>query len=320
MGFSTPASTCPFVAGGMITDPRLFVGRESELHFLSSRMTGAQVTSVNVYGPRRTGKSSLVYHFYSTWPEMVADPGNYAVAFLDLKNDPCHTSPEFYQKLATALRDLPTVRGRPDLADPLRNIRKYGDFESALQAWKVQKVRPVFCLDEFQVITSSAEFTNDFYNGLRALLNRSLLMLVLVTHDPLGRLRQKDNSTSPFFNLGLHIQLGDLKDDEVKKLLALPSPGADADSSPCLTTDEQNLARQWAGNHPYALALAAKTLFHLRHAGSMEKARQSFVREISNVSSMSAWWRISHLPILNEIFLLMKRVGTSAFPAGNASK
>ncbi|MEH2286415.1 hypothetical protein [Nostoc sp.] len=37
----------PFVAGGMIEDPRLFVGRKDELHAIASRMRSNQHTSIN---------------------------------------------------------------------------------------------------------------------------------------------------------------------------------------------------------------------------------------------------------------------------------
>ena len=51
-----PVLSCPFVAGGKIEDPRLFVGRKEELRRITVLMTGVHPTSVNVCGERRIGK------------------------------------------------------------------------------------------------------------------------------------------------------------------------------------------------------------------------------------------------------------------------
>ncbi|MBF0424033.1 MAG: hypothetical protein HQL73_13695, partial [Magnetococcales bacterium] len=139
------------------------------------------------------------------------------------------------------------------------------------------------------------EFTNDFYENLRALLNSSLIMLAVVSKDPLGKMKQKFNVTSRFFNLGQHIYLGDFKDDDVKKLLALPCLEAHSGSDACLTTDEQNYARQWAGNHPYALALAAYSIYNLRRNGGIKEARKRFDLEISLNSGLLKNYKILKL-------------------------
>ncbi|MEH1833978.1 MAG: hypothetical protein V7L29_18370 [Nostoc sp.] len=38
----------PFVAAGIIEDPRVFVGRKDELHVIASRMKGDQPTSISL--------------------------------------------------------------------------------------------------------------------------------------------------------------------------------------------------------------------------------------------------------------------------------
>lgn len=67
------------MAGPMLEDPRLFVGRNNELHAIASRMSGVQPTSINVVGEKRIGKSSLLYHFFQTWEQRVQDPNRYVV-------------------------------------------------------------------------------------------------------------------------------------------------------------------------------------------------------------------------------------------------
>ncbi len=59
----------PFVAAGMIEDPRLFVGRKDELHAIASRMQGDQPTSINIVGEKQIGKSLLLHYFVLTWQQ-----------------------------------------------------------------------------------------------------------------------------------------------------------------------------------------------------------------------------------------------------------
>jgi hypothetical protein len=86
----------PFVAAGMIEDPKLFVGRKDELRAIASRMSGVQPTSINLVGEKRIGKSSLLYHFFQTWEQRVSDPNRYVVIYLSLQNVQCHREENFY--------------------------------------------------------------------------------------------------------------------------------------------------------------------------------------------------------------------------------
>jgi ABC-type phosphate/phosphonate transport system ATPase subunit len=54
----------PFQAGGRLRDPKHFVGRESELRQILSRV--ANMDSVSVVGPRRIGKSSILHHIVAS--------------------------------------------------------------------------------------------------------------------------------------------------------------------------------------------------------------------------------------------------------------
>lgn len=138
----------PFFASGHIEHPELFIGRNYELTFIARRMTGRQPTSVNVYGPRRIGKSSLLYHFYRTWENRI-DPEErpqFAVAYVSVAQ--VNTEGAFYQELAKAWREYPplqkhtTWRKTWHSADWTRH-----SFNEALKVCKeTVKVLPVVCL------------------------------------------------------------------------------------------------------------------------------------------------------------------------------
>ena len=255
---------CPFVAGPKIEDPRLFVGRREELDFIHSRMIGAQPISVNIYGERRIGKSSLLFHFFQTCAE---DTKRYVIAYVSLHDSKCATQAGFYAACAEALLARPAVSSDPDLAAPLRaQPMDAAAFGSAVRAWKQRGVLPVLCLDEFEALMERAgQFDDDFFNHLRALMDESALMLVIASFEPLHVYQEQYKLTSRFFNLG-HVRcLGDLKKDEAEALVRLPAstvPGAQA----ALNDEEQRLALRWAGRQPCLLQLACSTLCQARHA------------------------------------------------------
>lgn len=309
------ANNCPFMAGGMLTNSRYFVGRKRELQELISSMTGAQPVSVNVHGERRIGKSSLMHHFQTSWPDRVAEPRRYAVAYLDLQGEVMDTVDRFYQVMARALSSLSEVRIRLDLNQSLKLVQNRQGFVEALEQWKALGVRPVICLDQFEKLGEyPVIFNDDFFDNLRSLLNRGLLMLVIVTRQPLGKLRRKMNLTSSFFNLGHHCPLGDLQPDEVEALVARPSL-ENASELACLSTDEQMAVRKWGGNHPFTLQLAAYCLYHARQGGGIERARSCFDHEVNNNPNLGVLWRWSHLPVQGTVtsgLALFGRVGERA--------
>ncbi len=97
---------CPFVAGAMIRDPRLFVGRKAELRNIAARMQGAQPTSINVVGERRTGKSSLLYYLFLTGEQRVRDPARYVLAYVSLQDARTRTESAFFRTIAGALQKI----------------------------------------------------------------------------------------------------------------------------------------------------------------------------------------------------------------------
>ncbi|MEO5369460.1 MAG: AAA-like domain-containing protein [Magnetococcus sp. DMHC-1] len=297
---------------------QIFVGRQSELETLLACMTRNPPTSVNVHGPQRIGKSSLAGQFCSIWSKHFSDQdkNNYAVAFLNLLK--CVTVTDFYREIAKVLLDLPEVHARPGLAAPLQNVQDYDSFEAALVAWKKQQVRPVLCLDEFNHLCDiPSEFTNNFFKNLRLLVDGGLVMLVMVTRKPLGRIQKSFNLSFHFFNLGQHIELRKFTNDEVRELLTLPCLNAKAGSAPCLTKAEQDIAWKWAGNHPFALSLAASFLCQYRHTEGAQEARHKFNYEINNNISLGWWWRICNLPISGEAPDMLNNFAMFIFNIGN---
>ncbi|MBX2863533.1 MAG: ATP-binding protein [Leptolyngbyaceae cyanobacterium MAG.088] len=207
----------PFVAGPMITDPRLFVGRKRELARLAGLMQ--QPVSANVIGERRIGKSSLLYHIYQTWESRVNEPTRYCVVYLNLQEAQCDQEARFYtavlQALRQELRSHPVLSQLPTTADRV-------EFAAVIRQCCQENIRPVLCLDEFEALFDHTQsFDDGFFNNLRGLMNANQVMLILASKKSLDVYKRKHGLTSDFFNLGQILKLWELEPDEVTELLLL---------------------------------------------------------------------------------------------------
>jgi len=278
---SLPAN--PFVAAGMIEDPRLFVGRKDELYAIASRMSGAQPTSINIFGDKRIGKSSLLYHFFLTWRQRVQEPNRYAVIYLSLQNVACQREEDFYLAVVRELLNYPIVSTNPSLSNPLqvRPLNRAA-FSDAVREWKTQNVLPVLCLDDFKTLfINKSEFNNDFYNNLRSLMDNNAVMLVIASEKKLDFYSKKHQLTSSFFNLGHVIKLGELPEEEVRDLLRLPASTINH-AAPALSMDEQQLSQQLGGSHPFLLQIAGSLVCEARQQGHDENWVKTRFNEASH--------------------------------------
>lgn len=266
MTSSLPSS--PFIAGSKITDPQFFVGRKDELEAITSRMTAMQPVSINVVGPRRIGKSSLLYHFCQTYAQRVSDPKCYAVIYLSLQSPQCQYEEGFYQAIARQLRHHVIIHKNPALIEALK-VKPFNRlaFCAAVGQYKRQGVLPVLCLDEFgPLFRHPDEFDDGFFDNLRSLMESRVLMLVVASHRGLDFYQRRHHLKSAFFKLWQVIALGELTEAAAQELVNLPASKTPA-ATPALSPQEQRLVRQLGGRHPYLLQLAASLLYEARQLG-----------------------------------------------------
>ncbi|NEO34494.1 MAG: ATP-binding protein [Symploca sp. SIO3C6] len=282
---NTSLPPCPFIAGSMITDSKFFVGRREELDFITSRMTAAQPTSINVLGEWRIGKSSLLYHFCQTYEQRVQrygkSPSDYVAIYLSLQDAQCRQEANFYRAIAKALLKRASVQNNPALSVPLNGgSLDRQTFSAAMDVWKIEKVLPVLCLDKFEELFENAEeFNNQFYDNLRSLMDRNALMLVIASYKRLDVYSRQHRLTSSFFNLGNILPLKGLTEMEATDLVRLPEtkvPGTQA----ALSENRQKLALEWGGRHPYLLQLAGRCLWDAKQRDeTVDWAKKQFQQE-----------------------------------------
>ena len=150
----------PFLNRNIITDTDDFFGRKKELRTIYSGLPSLQ--SCDVFGDRKIGKSSLLYHVFLTMNEKLGD--EYRVAYIDLQDAKYHT-PEGFLKYsllelgADSTNILPANSLNEDLiafSDSIKELRK--------------RCKPVLLIDECEnIMEKSDEFNNDFIDTMRHL-------------------------------------------------------------------------------------------------------------------------------------------------------
>ncbi len=296
----------PFVAGGMLQNPRLFFGRKYELNAVTSRMAGPQPTSINIYGDKRIGKSSLLYHFVQTWETRVPDSSRYVVIYLSLQSASCQREEDFYLAVAQELVSRPVVRTKPSLINALQvSPLNRQAFSAAMAEFKHQGLLPVICLDDFQALFNHPqEFNDGFYDNLRSLMDNNKLMLVIASLKKVDWYAKNNQLTSSFFNLGHVFKLDELTPEAAKELVLLPLNNSQNNQINSVTNTqviawgkaEQDLTLKLGGYHPFLLQIAGGLVWEARQQGQDDNwVERRFAEERERLPrarmGSPRWWR-----------------------------
>ncbi|WP_293144469.1 MULTISPECIES: AAA-like domain-containing protein [unclassified Microcoleus] len=285
-------SPCPFSAPSMLKNPDCFVGREEELRFIQSQMTGPQPTSVNIVGPHKIGKSSLLWRFYQIQNPPTNNSSPYAVIYLSFQDGECQTEKSLYQTVARELSQVPAIQTKQNLVTAFQAPDwDRGSFARAIKLCHQEKILPVLCIDKFEAVFQESyreEFDEGFFDNLHSLINNSSMMLVLISIEPLDFYRTQNKLTSSFFNVGSECLLKKFSEVESKALVKLPQRGM-AGVRPALNEANQQLALQWGERHPVRLQLAAKYLWEAQQdRKSVKWAKQNFQSQVRAVLQLQA--------------------------------
>ncbi|ETX05511.1 nSTAND1 domain-containing NTPase [Candidatus Entotheonella palauensis] len=208
----TEAIPNPFTNRGVIADPDDFFGRQEELNEIFTRLRNMQSSSI--VGDRRIGKSSLLYHLAQIGTQRLRDP-HYRFVYLDLQDAHYHTAVGFLQTVLQKLDiNAETIQTENTLN---RNLIAFSD---ALETLENTGQYIVLCLDEFEnTFKHREQFTEDFFDHMRAQLNIRKLAFVTATQHPLQRLSLEGKLTSPFYTLFTVVELGEFAEADAYKFL-----------------------------------------------------------------------------------------------------
>lgn len=269
----------PFYYGGRV-EPDQFVGRQSELRRIFAALEVAntgQMQSLSVVGPRRIGKSSLLWYVTQRYDTFLQDATKYCFAYLDLQDARCHTLAGLLGQMTTQLG----IRGRIGHLSLVT-------FQDTIIAFQQDGILPVICLDEFEeLVERHAAFPADLYDAWRSLMNRHALAFITASKAPLHELATAAKYTSPFFNVFTSIRLGELTDSEARQLIARGARCAHP-----FTPKEQEQLLRLAGRHPYKLQLAGSLLYLAKAQGGpvrWSRLRQDFDHQCEQAGLATPW-------------------------------
>lgn len=205
-----------YAEGGIVGDPAMFYGREELIANVAKTIQESRTQSkcVVIYGQKRAGKSSILYHLKDKLQS------NDAMLLLDLGNigsilDEHSTSPFLYQilwgilkKLEYAVEDrvsngckslelsFPSDKEFYDHCSPLVFFKdifeRFRRATSRSSDWR--NVRPILLIDEFSYIHGYIEkglIPESFMKNWKALLQENYFNAVLVGQDVMPKFKQR---------------------------------------------------------------------------------------------------------------------------------
>lgn len=251
----TTIQTNPFVAGEIIKDPNVFVGRQKELNQIYAWIKDSpQPHSFNIFGEAKIGKSSLLYRIYQSGGP---NSQRFPVVYLSCRG--LSTSEEFYRAAANALRNHPAMR---QVKTPIPPKQYNADnLEAMLVACNQKHLCPVFCLDDFEKLFEGAQhFTGNFFNKLRSWRQAGYFVLLIASDLPVREYALRYQTlVSEFFNEIHPLKLTRFSSAEARELVRLPT------GQPALSDENQQRALEWGQDHPYRLQLACRLLWDVQH-------------------------------------------------------
>lgn len=252
----------PFLNRKVIKTPAAFFDRQTELSDIYSLIASLQTCSV--VGPRRIGKSSLLYQLTlpEHYQERLPDPEKYLFVYLDLQELAGLGQDDFFWTIVDRLRRR-QVEGL--LIDPEKHGNLAG-FRRLLSDFTEQDLRLVVCCDEFEMLSKNSLFDVDFFTSLRGLSSNYHFVLVTSSRTSLFELCHVGNlQTSEFWNIFIEKRLGLMSETACKEMIRDGFHNADVD----IETKEVDFLLDIAGPHPFYIQIGAAILFDLKTSENM---------------------------------------------------
>ena len=174
-----------------LSDPSEFYGRVREIETLLSRVQYGASTSI--VGPRRMGKTWLIYYLMQVAPSKLGQ--RFRIAYVDATTYRCSTVNGFTD---TAIESLgfPSHQANQGLLS----------LETVVEEMLSKNYIPVLCIDEFEGFSDRQTFDLNFFSALRA-MTQAGLSLVVASKSPLIDIVGEHGKTSGFFNIFAQITL-----------------------------------------------------------------------------------------------------------------
>jgi hypothetical protein len=281
----------PYTQRGMIRDSTEFFGRTKELRDIFTLLWRPQ--SCSIVGPRRIGKSSLLYHLCcpKVYGQYLTEPETYVFVFLDLLELAELSVESFFLTLLERITEQSQGRVVVDSATDTG----YGGFSKFIRRQSEEGWKFILCFDEFERMCGNPHFDDDFFGYLRSLAYNYNLAYVTASRRNLYELcLDQDIKTSQFWNIFTTRNLGLMTKDEAIELATVPFTRAGGH----IRERESEFILEFAGTHPLFVQIACYHLFAMKkEKGKLDGLDYDLWRDDFHSDSLLhfkyAWRRLS---------------------------
>lgn len=282
----------PFANYGNIVYGDRFVGRQSYLQWIESRVVQPPGGNLSIVSERRVGKSSLAY-------QAIMARQDELIQQRILARSVSVSTYENPQKFFCDLAGL-SFRKLEDLGWANRFIREaaeevktrdverfdFGRLKEFFEHTRAANIRIIFVLDEFDSAARFFTTDNRFFDRLRDLSYRGEATLITVSRDSLSVIERKSHISSTLIGVCEDRTLGMFNDAEIEEHF-----GRLKEAGISLTAKDRQRIVTCCGGHPYLHDKVAFELVELfRQDGKThldEAFRQSerlFLREFASIT------------------------------------
>jgi len=217
--------------------------------------------SVSIVGPRRIGKSSLLFH--------VQDPqvriqhkltDEHLIIYVDCEGSEDATRSDLFHQWSEEILWQMSRKGEEERAPlELRRPVEFTDFGKTVDEATSQGFRLIFLLDEFETMAANRNLDAEFFAQLRKLANSKNVAYVTVTQTELYPLTCSSETvlSSPFFNIFSAMHLGLFQEHEALQFVTELSRAGGLEFS----DKTENFILRTAGHHPFFLHVACELAF-----------------------------------------------------------
>jgi class 3 adenylate cyclase len=257
----------PYYHRGPIKEARYFYGRARETARALQMVKNGQ--SVSIIGPRRIGKTSLLFHLCDSMVRIENGLALEQLSFIYIDGETFgRLSRSDFLRVMIEETAIQTDAGRVVIPQ----ILDYRSFEQTLRELVKAGQRLVYLIDEFEGLGQNPELDADFFSFLRSLTIRYDIAYITASQSPLLTLEEEGQLSSPFFNIFMPVHLGLFDEDDAHQMIREPSLPTEVKFS----KDTENFILDLAGPHPFFLQVACFHAFELsrEHASFDEQARR----------------------------------------------
>lgn len=208
----------PFYHRGAIRETEKFYGRESETTQILGLLRNGQ--SVSLTGPRRIGKSSLLFNLCqdSVRASHQLETPNALFIMIDCQMIGGAPAEEVYEVLLDEIgRSIEDAGLKVDSKAPAGTWRA---LDRMLGAVSRLNIPIVILLDEFELLAANENLTPFFFTRLRGLTTRYGIAFVTASQRPLFSITASEEIlSSPFFNIFVSLSLGLFSKEDAVGLL-----------------------------------------------------------------------------------------------------